>query len=120
MHNNANGKNHIAVIEIASGDYNVDLNKLMATAVKKYYEERDTYYLNTINRHDYISADSGKHAQPKFFNEIISYLILIDNFFKIFNLQRKITKRVIMWLCTSSRQHLLKIIMTRLMRNGTK
>lgn len=48
------------MIEIASGDYNVDMNKLMATAVKKYYEERDTNYLNTINRHDYISAaESG-------------------------------------------------------------
>lgn len=50
------------MIEIASGDYDVDMNKLIATAVKKYYEERDTHYLNTINRHDYISADAGTHA----------------------------------------------------------
>lgn len=47
------------MIEIASGEYDVDLSKLMATAVKKYYEERDTYYLNTINRHDYICGDTG-------------------------------------------------------------
>lgn len=65
MNNNNNPPKQIsvAVIEIASGDYGVDMNKLMATAVKKYYEERDTYYLNTINRHDYISADSGKYAE---------------------------------------------------------
>lgn len=48
------------MIEIASGEYNVDMSKLIATAEKKYYEERDTYYLNTINRNNYISANTGK------------------------------------------------------------
>lgn len=31
----------------------------MAAAVKKYHEERDTYYLGTFNRENYIRADSG-------------------------------------------------------------
>lgn len=48
------------VIEIAHGEYNVDLGKLMAGAVKKYYEERDTYDLGTFNRHNYIRAETGK------------------------------------------------------------
>lgn len=35
------------------------MSKLMAAAVKKYHEERDTYYLGTFNRENYIRADSG-------------------------------------------------------------
>lgn len=50
---------HLAVIEIAVGEYDVDFSKLMAAAVKKYHEERDTYYLGTFNRDNYIRADSG-------------------------------------------------------------
>lgn len=47
------------MIEIAVGEYNVDMSKLMAAAVKKYHEERDTYYLGTFNRDNYIRADTG-------------------------------------------------------------
>lgn len=49
----------IAVIEIAVGEYDVDLGKLMAAAVKKFHEERDTYYLGTYKRDNFIRADSG-------------------------------------------------------------
>lgn len=49
----------IAVIEIAIGEYDVDMGKLMAAAVKKFHEERDTYYLGTYKRDNFIRADSG-------------------------------------------------------------
>lgn len=50
---------HYTVIEIAVGEYDVDLSKLMAAAVKKFHEERDTYYLSTYKRDNFIRADSG-------------------------------------------------------------
>lgn len=49
----------IAVIEVAVGEYNVDMSKMMAAAVKKFNEERDTYYLGTFSRDNYIRADTG-------------------------------------------------------------
>lgn len=49
----------ITVIEIAVGEYGVDLSKLMAAAVKKFHEERDTHYLGTFNTDNYIRADAG-------------------------------------------------------------
>lgn len=51
------------VIEIAVGEYDVDLSKLMAAAVKKFHEERDTYYLSTYKRDNFIRADSGTMCQ---------------------------------------------------------
>lgn len=68
----------IAVIEIASGEYEqVDMSKLMAAAVKKYHEERDTYYLGTFNRDNYIRDDTGVYLKrdvygPEF--ELMSYI----------------------------------------------
>ncbi|XP_055314826.1 ATP-binding cassette sub-family G member 1 [Sitodiplosis mosellana] len=47
------------LIEVAVGEYDVNLSKLMAAAVKKYHEERDTYYLGTYKRDNFIRADSG-------------------------------------------------------------
>lgn len=46
------------VIEIAVGEYDVDMGKLMATAEKKYNEERDKHYL--IANDNYIRADTGE------------------------------------------------------------
>lgn len=67
-----------AVIEIASGEYEqIDMSKLMAAAVKKYHEERDTHYLGTFNRDNYIRADTGVYLkrdvyEPEF--ELMSYI----------------------------------------------
>lgn len=41
------------------------MSKLMAAAVKKYHEERDTYYLGTFNRDNYIRADTGLYWNLK-------------------------------------------------------
>ncbi|XP_031638739.1 ATP-binding cassette sub-family G member 4 [Contarinia nasturtii] len=49
------------LIEIAVGEYDVDMSKMMAGAVKKFNEERDTYYLGTFSRDNYILADAGEN-----------------------------------------------------------
>lgn len=35
-------------MEVAVGEYEVDLTKMMSTAVKKYYEDRDKHYLEMV------------------------------------------------------------------------
>lgn len=44
------------MIEIAVGEYNMDMTKLMAAATKKMHEERDVYYMNNITNTDCIQA----------------------------------------------------------------
>lgn len=45
-------------MEVAIGEYDIDLTKMMGTALKKYYEERDAHSLglvaaeNLIRHHD--------------------------------------------------------------------
>lgn len=48
------------MLEIAVGEYDVDMSKLMATAVKKYHEDRDKHYLGSLTTNNYIRADSGE------------------------------------------------------------
>lgn len=58
------------VIEVAVGEYDVDLSKLIAAAVKKVHEERDTYYLGTYKRDNFIRADSGTACQHSIYMTI--------------------------------------------------
>lgn len=44
------------MIEIAVGEYDMDMTKLMAAATKKMHEERDKYYLNNITNANFIRA----------------------------------------------------------------
>lgn len=72
----------VTVIEIAVGEYDVDMGKLMLAAEKKCYEEHDTYYLNIFNRDNYIRADSGmsaKHERNKF--KRIKLITIYSNWF---------------------------------------
>lgn len=45
-------------MEVAIGEYDIDLTKMMGTALKKYYEERDAHVLglvaadNVLRHHD--------------------------------------------------------------------
>lgn len=48
-----------AVIEIAVGEYDVDMGKLMATALKKFHEDRDSNYMSKLNGGNCIRVDSG-------------------------------------------------------------
>lgn len=56
------------VIEIAVGEYDIDQSKMMAAAVKKFHEERDTYYLGTYKRDNFIRADSGMCQHDRYSN----------------------------------------------------
>lgn len=44
------------MIEIAVGEYDMDMTKLMATATKKMHEERDKYYMHNITNANCIRA----------------------------------------------------------------
>lgn len=44
------------MIEIAVGEYDMDMTKLMAAATKKMHEERDKYYMNNITNTNCIRA----------------------------------------------------------------
>lgn len=35
-------------MEVAVGEYEVDFNKMMSSALKKYYEDRDKHYLEMV------------------------------------------------------------------------
>lgn len=65
------------VIEIAVGEYDIDQSKMMAAAVKKFHEERDTYYLGTYKRDNFIRADSGMCQHDQQFIVLITILIRI-------------------------------------------
>lgn len=49
----------------------------MAAAVKKYHEERDTYYLGTFNRENYIRADTGAFLISIQLNGVMTSIIHI-------------------------------------------
>ena len=50
----------IAVMEVAIGEYDIDLTKMMGTALKKYYEERDAHSIGLVAADNIIRhADDG-------------------------------------------------------------
>lgn len=50
----------IAVMEVAIGEHDIDLTKMMGTALKKYYEERDAHSIGLVAADNIIRhADDG-------------------------------------------------------------
>lgn len=51
----------IAVMEVAIGEHDIDLTKMMGTALKKYYEERDAHSIGLVAADNIIRhADDGR------------------------------------------------------------
>lgn len=42
------------VMEVAIGEHDIDLSKMMGTALKKYYEERDAYTMGLVTSDNVI------------------------------------------------------------------
>lgn len=53
----------------------MDLTKLMATAVKKFHEDRDANYISQLNDGNYIRGDTGMLNDPTIYSNRIQHHI---------------------------------------------
>lgn len=66
----------ITVMEVAVGEYDIDLSKMMGTALKKYYEERDAHALGLVTSDNVIRHhNDGMYpsAHPFFYSNYLQH-----------------------------------------------